>query len=70
MQVKPAGFFMVLTIVATIPACSRYDVIPTVSIKDLTTWEVSEARRWWASTHPYHGGGYLYGARPYGFYYW
>jgi len=43
---------------------------PTISIKDLTTWEVSEARRWWASTHPYHGGGYLYGARPYGFYYW
>lgn len=44
--------------------------IPTVSIKDLTTWEVSEARRWWAYPYPYHGGGYMYGARPYGFYYW
>lgn len=42
----------------------------TVSIKDLTTWEVSEARRWGAFPYPYHGGGYMYGARPYGFYYW
>ncbi|MDR4465444.1 MAG: Slp family lipoprotein [Nitrospira sp.] len=44
--------------------------VPTLSIKDLTTWEVSEGRRWWAFPYPYHGGGYLYGARPYGFYYW
>ena len=43
--------------------------IPAVHIKDLTTWEVSEARRWGASPYPYYGG-YMYGARPYGFYYW
>ena len=43
--------------------------VPAVSIKDLTTWEVSEARRRGAFPYPHHGG-YMYGARPYGFYYW
>ena len=40
--------------------------IPTLDIKDLTKWEVSEVRRGWGA--PYYGG-YMYGARPYGFYY-
>jgi hypothetical protein len=42
---------------------------PTVRIKDLTKWEKTEVRRWgYGYGYPYYGG-YMYGARPFGFYY-
>lgn len=40
----------------------------TVRIKDLTTWDKRRARYpWYGYGYPYYGG-YMYGARPFGFY--